>query len=106
MVKPSKGFRHRTRKVLRKNIREKGAIPPLSLLMIEYKPGDKVYIVPNPAIHEGMPHRRYIGKVGTVIGRRGRAYIVEVYLGNKRKEIIIVPEHLRPAQPSTHSNKR
>jgi len=97
VVKPSKGFRHRTRKVLRKRVREKGAIPPLSLLMIDYKIGDKVYIVPNPAIHEAMPHRRYIGKVGTIIGKRGRAYIVEVYLGNKRKELIVVPEHLRPA---------
>ena len=101
MVKPSKGFRHRTRKVLKKRVREKGAIPPLSLLMIDYKVGDKVYIVPNPAIHEGMPHRRYIGKVGTIIGKRGRAYIVEVYLGNKRKELIVVPEHLRPAQTQT-----
>ncbi len=98
VVKASRGFRHRTRKALRKSVREKGAIPPLSLLLHEYKGGDKVYIKPNPAIHGGMPHRRYIGKVGTIIGRRGRAYIVEVYLGNKRKELIVLPEHLRPAQ--------
>ncbi len=98
MVKASKGYRHRTRKLLRKNIREKGAVPPLSLLMIEYKVGDKVYIKPNPAVHEAMPHRRYVGKVGTIIGKRGRAYIVEVYLGDKRKELIVVPEHLRPAK--------
>ena len=98
MVKAPRGYRNRTRKVLRKHVRERGAIPPLSLIMIEYKPGNKVYIKPNPAIHEGMPHRRYVGKVGTVIGKRGRAYIVEVYLGNKRKELIVLPEHLRPAK--------
>lgn len=98
VVKASKGFRHRTRKMLKKSIREKGAVPPLSLLLHEYRVGDKVYIKPNPAVHGGMPHRRYIGKVGTVIGRRGRAYIVEVYLGDKRKELILLPEHIRPAQ--------
>jgi len=98
VVKASRGFRHRTRKVLKKSIREKGAIPPLSLLLHEYRVGDKVYIKPNPAIHDGMPHRRYIGKVGTIMGKRGRAYIIEVYLGNKRKELIVLPEHLRPAQ--------
>ncbi len=105
MVKASQGYRHRTRKVFRKRIRERGAIPPLSLLLIDYKIGDKVYIVPNPAIHEALPHRRYVGKVGTIIGKRGRAYIVEVYLGNKRKELIVVPEHLRPANISQQSTK-
>ncbi len=97
MVKASQGPRHRTRKLLRKHVREKGAVPPLSLVMQEYSVGDKVYIKPNPAIHDTLPHRRYIGKVGKVIGRRGRAYIVEVFLGNKRKELILYPEHLRPA---------
>jgi len=83
--------------VLKKKVREKGAVPPLSVVMHEYEVGDKVYIKPNPAIHDTLPHRRFIGKVGTVIGKRGRAYIVEVFLGNKRKELIIYPEHLKPA---------
>ncbi|MEL9997749.1 MAG: 50S ribosomal protein L21e, partial [Sulfolobales archaeon] len=55
---------------------------------------------PNPAIHGGMPHRRYFGKVATVIGRRGRAYEVEVFLGNKRKVLYVLPEHLRPWKQS------
>lgn len=98
MVKASQGLRHRTRKLLRKNVRERGGVPRLSLVMREYSVGDKVHIVPNPAVHEALPHRRYIGKTGTVIGRRGRAYLVEVLVGGKRKTIITVPEHLRPAQ--------
>ncbi len=97
VVKASQGPRHRTRKLLKKSVREKGAVPPLSLVMHEYSEGDKVYIKPNPAIHDALPHRRYIGKVGKVLGKRGRAYIVEVFLGDKRKELIIYPEHLRPA---------
>ena len=97
MVKASRGPRNRTRKVLKKRVRERGAIPPLSAVMHKYEMGDKVYIKPNPAIHDTLPHRRFIGKVGKVIGKRGRAYIVEVFLGNKRKELIIYPEHLKPA---------
>lgn len=96
MVKAPRGLRHRTRSLLRKDVRERGAVPPLSYLMLGYNVGDKVCIVPNPAICSGLPHRRYYGRVGTVVGRRGKAYIVEVFLGNKRKELFIAPEHLRP----------
>ncbi|MCC6054940.1 MAG: 50S ribosomal protein L21e, partial [Thermosphaera sp.] len=70
MVKAPKGYRHRTRKMFRKNIRERGLVPSLSLLMVDYNVGDKVHIVVNPSIHKGMPHRRYHGKTGEVIGRR------------------------------------
>lgn len=98
MVKAPRGYRHRTRKVFRKHVREKGAVPPLSLLMIDYKPGDKVYIKVNPAIHHGMPHRRYHGKTGVIVGKRGKAYIVKVNLGEKKKTLFIRPEHLRPAK--------
>ncbi|MEM2207576.1 MAG: 50S ribosomal protein L21e [Sulfolobales archaeon] len=98
MVKASQGLRHRTRKLLRKNVRERGAIPRLSLVMQEYRAGDRVHIAPNPAIHEALPHRRYIGKTGIVVGKRGRAYLVELLVGSKKKVIITVPEHLIPAQ--------
>jgi len=99
LVKPPKGYRHRTRQLLRKSIREKGAIPPLSKLMIEYRSGDKVHIVIDPAIHKAMPHRRYHGKTGIVVGKRGHAYIVQVKVGSKTKTLFIRPEHLKPAFP-------
>ncbi|MEM4717358.1 MAG: 50S ribosomal protein L21e [Desulfurococcaceae archaeon] len=97
MVKAPRGYRHRTRKLLRKRIRDKGAVPSLSLLMIKYKEGDRVHIVTNPSIHRGIPHRRYHGKTGIVIGKRGRCYIIKVWLGDKEKTLFIRPEHLRPA---------
>ncbi len=97
MVRAPRGYRHRTRKMLKKHIREKGAVPPLSLLMKEYKLGEKVHIVINPAIHKGMPHRRYHGKTGEIVGKRGKAYVVKIFLGNKEKTLFIRPEHLRPA---------
>jgi large subunit ribosomal protein L21e len=101
MVKAPKGWRHRTRHVFRKRVRERGAIPPLSLLLIDYKPGDKVVIKANPAIWAGMPHRRFHGKVGEVVGKRGRSYIVKVRDGNVYKTIIVRPEHLRPHKTSS-----
>jgi len=97
MVKAPRGYRHRTRKLLRKRVREKGAIPKLSVILREYKVGDKVTIKIDPSFHYAMPHRRFHGLTGTVIGKRGRAYLVEVYVGNKRKIVITTPEHLRPA---------
>ncbi|MEZ0393624.1 MAG: 50S ribosomal protein L21e [Desulfurococcaceae archaeon] len=94
MVKAPRGLRHRTRKLLKKDVRERGGVPPLSRLLTEYNVGDKVHIDINSAIHNGMPHRRYQGKTGTVIGKRGLAYIVKVNLGEKEKILFIRPEHL------------
>jgi len=99
MVKPPHGLRHRTRKLLRKRVREKGAVPPLSRILIDYMPGDRVCIIADPAIHKALPHRRYYGKVGTVVGKRGRAYIVQVRVGSKTKTLFLLPEHMRPAFP-------
>jgi len=105
-MKASKGYRHRTRKLLRKHIREKGGVPPLSLILHDYKPGEYVYIKINPSVMKGMPHRRYHGKVGVVIGKRGKAYIVQVKLGGKTKTLFIRPEHLRPVPPEALTKGR
>lgn len=106
MVKAPRGYRHRTRSLLRKSIRERGAVPPLSLLMVDYKPGDRVHIVLNPSVTKGMPHRRYHGKTGVVIGTRGRCYIVKVMLGDKEKTLFVRPEHLRPAAVASETTER
>jgi len=64
-------------------------------MLINYEVGDRVVIDIDPATHKGQPHRRYHGKVGTILDRRGRAYIVGVRVGGKTKQIIALPEHLR-----------
>ncbi|MCE4607081.1 MAG: 50S ribosomal protein L21e [Desulfurococcales archaeon] len=98
MVKAPRGFRHRTRKLFKKHVRDKGGVPPISLLLHDYNVGDKVHIIINSAIHKGMPHRRYHGKTAVIVGKRGKAYLVSVTLGNKKKLLVIRPEHLRPAK--------
>jgi len=57
--------------------------------------GAKVTIFINPSVHKGQPHHRYHGRIGLVIEKRGRAYIVEIKDGGKIKKIIASPEHLR-----------
>ena len=97
MVKRTHGYRYKSRKLLRKKPRECG-LRGLSRLLYEYKPGDRVVIDIDPTFISTAPHRRYQGKVGVVIGVRGRAYIVETYLGDKKKIIITTADHLKPFQ--------
>lgn len=96
-MRHSHGYRNRSRKLFRHEPRRRG-YRGLSRLMYEYKPGDPVIIDVNPTYIETAPHRRYQGKVGKVVEKRGRAYVIEVRVGSKIKKIITTPEHLVPAQ--------
>jgi large subunit ribosomal protein L21e len=68
----------------------------LSKLLYEYQPGNQVVIKIDSAVHKGMPHKRYHGRVGTVLNKRGRSYVVNVSQGDALREIIVRPEHLEP----------
>ena len=90
----SRGFRKKTRALLRKKPREHGKLG-LSRLLHIHEPGDKVVVMIDSSIHKGMPHRRYHGKIGIVTSKKGRSYEVSVTMGDAVKEIIVRPEHLR-----------
>jgi large subunit ribosomal protein L21e len=79
---------------MKKDLRRRG-LPPVSSLIQQYEIGQKVHVVIEPSIHKGMPHRRFHGKTGTVTGRRGRAWVLEVTDGDARKTVIVRPQHLR-----------
>ncbi len=91
----SKGYRVKTRSLLRRKPRERGKTG-LSKILRQYEPGDKVVVKIDPSVHRGMPHRRYHGRIGTIVDRRGRAYVVGVTQGKAVKEVIVRPEHLEP----------
>ncbi len=93
----SSGIRRKSRSALTKKIRERGRLP-LSRLLTKYEEGEKVIINIDPAIHKAMPHKRYQGKVATVVGQRGRAYILEIPQRKTVKTIITTPEHMRKHQ--------
>ena len=90
----SRGPRRKSRSVLTKRVREKGKLG-LSRLLAEYEVGDKVIINIDPGIHKGMPHKRFQGKVGTVVEKRGKAYVLDLPQRKTSKYIIAGPEHIK-----------
>lgn len=94
-MRKSKGYRAKTRSLLKKKQREKGKTG-LSKILREYSSGEKVIVKIDSGIHKGMPHRRYHGRTGVIVNKRGQAYIVNVTQGDATKQIIVRPEHLEP----------
>jgi len=99
----SHGERKRTRKKLSKPKRARG-LSPISKAIQQFEPGESVHIRIDPSVHKGMPHQRFHGMTGKVIGERGRAFIVEISDGKRKrkkvKELFIRAEHLSPQIPS------
>ncbi len=89
----SKGFRYKSRRIL---TLPRGArrSPLPEIYLREYKPGDRVTIKINPSVQKGAPHRRYHGKIGEILEKRGRAYVVAVKLGEKLKKLTVLPDHI------------
>ena len=54
-----------------------------------------MHIVCEPSVHKGMPHRRFHGKTGTIIGQRGYAWMLQVTDGDSTKVVIARPQHLK-----------
>ncbi|TRO49008.1 50S ribosomal protein L21e [Candidatus Bathyarchaeota archaeon] len=90
----SRGPRRKSRSVLTKRVRDRGKLG-LSRLLAEYEVGDKVIINIDPGVHKGMPHKRYQGKVGTVVEKRGRAYILDLPQRKTSKYVVAGPEHIK-----------
>ncbi len=91
-MKKSRGFRSQTRYKLQQ---KPGFRPPITKFLQEFEIGQRVVISPEPSSHKGMPHHRYKGRIGKVIEKRGKSYIVEITDGNKVKKLICRPEHLK-----------
>ncbi len=89
----SRGYRAKTRRLLKRDGRS-GFTKKLMTLQ-GLREGDKVAVIIDSSIHRGMPHRRYYGKIATVVGRRGRAFEVKVSKGKKEVALIVRPEHLK-----------
>ena len=89
------GTRRKSRYKLKKTVREKG-LSPISRSTQEFSEGDIVNIDLDPGIQDGMPHPKFQGRTGKVVGQRGRAYIVKVRDIGLMKEVIVLPEHLTP----------
>ena len=88
------GPRKKTRYKFKKALRARG-LPPVTSVIQDFEAGQKVHIVVEPSIHKGMPHRRFHGRTGTIVGSRGRSWVLEVKDGNTMKVVIAKPQHLQ-----------
>ena len=95
MGRKAKGYRRKTRYLLKRKPRERGKTG-LSKVLREYEIAEKVVIKLDPSVHKGMPHRRFNGRIGVITDKRGKSYVVNVSQGNIIKEIIVRPEHITP----------
>jgi large subunit ribosomal protein L21e len=86
-------MKKKTRDKLSKTVRARG-ISPVVRAIQEFEPGSKVHVLIDPSIHKGMPHPRFQGKTGEVVGKRGRAFVLKVTDGDATKTVITLPEHL------------
>ena len=70
-------------------------INPITKRMQKYENGDLVHIIIDPSVQKGQPHPRFHGKTGQIVGQKGKAYLVALKDGNKAKELIVSPDHLK-----------
>jgi len=78
---------------LSRTVRARGKSPVVRAIQ-EFETGAMVHVIIDPSIHKGMPHPRFHGKTGEVVGTRGRAFVLRVTDGNATKTLITLPEHL------------
>ena len=85
MVKRIGGLRRKTRYKFRKEKRSRGKIS-ITRYLQSFSVGDRVYLGVEPAVQKGMYHPRFMGKAGTVKGKRGRCYEILINdIGRKKR---------------------
>jgi large subunit ribosomal protein L21e len=68
---------------------------PITHSFVNFDEGERASVIIDPSVHGGQPHIRFQGVTGTIVGKQGRAYILEVNVGKSSKQIIVGPEHLK-----------
>ncbi len=91
--KKAKGIRSNSRRKMRK----RGSKTTVNKLLQEINAGERVHIKIDSSNHSGLPPTRYQGLTGSVKGKKGAAYVVDVKKGNLDRELIIGPAHLEVA---------
>lgn len=91
------GGRRKTRQKFKKHYKLAGKISLRNYLQ-EFSEGDKVALRTEPAVQNGMYHRRFHGKIGTIERKNGSCYYVRIKDGDKAKHLIVHPVHLKKMQ--------
>ncbi|MBU0962610.1 MAG: 50S ribosomal protein L21e [Nanoarchaeota archaeon] len=94
MVTRIGGSRRKTRSRLKKSKREKGKIN-INKYFQEFKKGDVVCLKAEPGVQKALYFRRFHGRMGKIICKRGKCYEIAFNDQGKLKNIITHPIHLR-----------
>lgn len=94
MAQKSKGMRRKSRKKLTKGGKREG---PTAKHLRSFEAGDRVRLVIDPSVHQGMPHPRFHGRTAEVVEQQGRSYVVTINDRGKDKQFPVYPAHLRAA---------
>jgi large subunit ribosomal protein L21e len=98
MTKKSAGlFSGRTRHLARHH---KPSQLSVGTYIKEFNVGEKAAIV-QKGNRSNIPHPRYRGKIGTVVERRGSAYVVEVRTFNAIRKLTVPVEHMEKVTTGT-----
>ena len=89
--KKAKGKRAKSRHKMKK----KGPKVTVNKLLQVIPEGATVDVHIDSSVHAGLPGLRYKGKTGTVIGKQGSAFLVEVNVGKHSRILVVGPAHLR-----------
>lgn len=89
--KKARGKRAKTRQ----SFKAKKQKLTINKILTKYNDNDRVQVNIDSRFHSGLPHKRFQGIVGTVIGSQGIAKKVALKRGNKSMKIIIHPVHLK-----------
>ncbi len=68
----------------------------------EFSIGDMVSIVPKGNMRN-IPHPRYRGKTGTIIEKRGQAYVVTIKMMSTHRTLIVPAIHLEKVKSASPS---
>ena len=90
-MKGSHGYRRRTRN-LKVDGRDTGKVK-IKKYMRDFAENDRVAINIDPAF-QNIPHPRFQGRSGKIVGKQGRAYFIAILDGSMPKKILVNPEHL------------
>src|SRR3989338_1030913 len=97
MTKNIGGSRRKARHKLMKSTRHKGKVT-ITRSMQSFATGQKVHLALESSVHKGGFSTDFIGRTGTVTGKRGKCYEVSIMDGNKEKMIIEHPVHLKESK--------
>ncbi|WP_232702298.1 50S ribosomal protein L21e [Halobacterium wangiae] len=90
----SNGPLNGTREKLSNSPRDRGTSPPQRAIA-EFDEGQKVHLKTDPSVSEGRFHPRFDGLTGTVVGKQGRAFEIDINDNGKDKTVIAKAAHLR-----------